>query len=65
MVQLKHLLLKSQSSSLWRSAEEVVEAEDAVEEEVVVAVVLEEAVLEVAALVLQEVVGAVEDRLGG
>lgn len=41
------------------------EAEDAVEEEVVVAVVLEEAVLEVAALVLQEVVGAVEDRLGG
>lgn len=40
------------------------EAEDAVEEEVVVAVVLEEAVLEVAALVLQEVVGAVEDRLG-
>lgn len=41
-----------------------VEAEDAVEEEVVVAVVLEEVVQEVAALVLQEAVGVVEDRLG-
>lgn len=37
------------------------EAEDAVEEEVVVAVVLEEVVQEVAAL---EVVGVVEDRPG-
>ena len=41
-----------------------VEAEDAVEEEEVVAVVLEEVAQEVAALVLQEVVGVVEDRLG-
>lgn len=64
MARLKHLLLKSQSYSLWRSAEVAVEAEDAVEEEVVVAVVLEEVVQEVAALVLQEAVGVVEDRLG-
>lgn len=61
MARLKHLLPKSQSWSLWKSAEEVVEAEDAVEEEVVVAVVLEEVVQEVAAL---EVVGVVKDRPG-